>query len=182
LEAQPVENKTRPDGMTLHCGGVAAVILKKDHSGHRVLLVKRAGSYAGAWCYVAGKLEPGEKVWQAALREIREETGLVPSALYTADIFEQFYVQDQETIWVAPVFVGYVLDRQKVVLNEEHSDFRWFTMEGARQSVAFPGQRLILEHVENEFIRRQPCHWLKIDAAAGPAKREGETGNVQDNI
>jgi len=158
-----VENRTHPDFMRFCCRGVSAVILRKAGDGYRVLLAKRADSYEGAWCFVAGKIEQGEKAWQAVLREIREETNLVPSALYSADIFEQFYQPEHEWIWVAPVFVGFISEQQKVKLNEEHSDFRWFTMEEARQVVVFPGQRIILEHIEKEFIQREPCHWLKIN-------------------
>lgn len=158
-----MDNRTDLCPIPLNCRGVAAVILKKAGSGYRVLLIKRADSFEGAWCYVAGKIEQGEKAWQAVLREIKEETNLFPAALYSADIFEQFYEPERESIWVAPVFVGYINDRQKIKLNEEHSAYHWFTMEEAMQAVVFPGQRIILEHVEKEFIRREPCHWLKID-------------------
>ncbi len=169
-----MEHSTRQSFMPLHCRGVAAVILKKEAGIYRLLLIRRADSFEGAWCYVAGKIEKGEKAWQAVLREIKEETNLVPSALYSADIFEQFYEPARESIWVAPVFVGYITDQQKIELNEEHSDFGWFTMEEARQTVAFPAQRTILKHIEQEFVQREPCHWLKIDTGGWMAPGNGD--------
>lgn len=50
-----------------------AVVLREE----RVLLVRRANPPdAGLWGYPGGKVEPGETVEQAAVRELREETGV----------------------------------------------------------------------------------------------------------
>lgn len=63
---------------------------------------------AGIWCQIARKVEGGETAWQAALRELYEETGLAPDAFYSADICEQFYEADRDAITVAPVFVAFI--------------------------------------------------------------------------
>lgn len=53
--------------------GVAALVLIRD--GESVLLVKQ--SYDDRyWSLPGGGMEPGESVDQAAIREVREETGL----------------------------------------------------------------------------------------------------------
>lgn len=144
----------------VNCYGVAAIIIKDD----RILLLRRTGPLKGTWCYVAGKIEASEKAWQAALREIKEETGLIPSEFYSADIQEQFYEIGKDSIWIAPVFVGYILDKQEVKINEEHDDFKWVTIEEAFQMFSFPGQRKIIEHIEKEFIKKKPTEWLLIKA------------------
>lgn len=61
--------------VVLHPGAVALVI--PDQCG-RLLLVRqyREGPRAGLWEIPAGTLEPGEKPYAAAGRELREETGL----------------------------------------------------------------------------------------------------------
>ena len=60
--------------------------------------------------------------WQTALREIREETGLTVTRLFSADCNEQFYEAGRNTFTVVPVFVAYVDSSQAVNLNAEHSE------------------------------------------------------------
>ncbi|YCK39702.1 NUDIX hydrolase [Actinomadura sp. ATCC 39365] len=60
---------------------VAAAIIV---SGGRVLLARRrAAEGAFLWTFPAGKVEPGEMPAQAAVRETREEVGLIVSAVET---------------------------------------------------------------------------------------------------
>ncbi|HEY41501.1 MAG TPA: NUDIX domain-containing protein [Dehalococcoidia bacterium] len=147
----------------IRCYGVSAFLLKKENDGYRVLLLKRKKAVQGIWAGVSGKIESGEKAWQAVLREIKEETGLTPEKLYSADTCEQFYEVDKDSIWIAPVFVAYVSDNAAVTINEEHSESRWFTFEEALLKVPFTGQRRILRHIQEEFIQHQPVDWLLID-------------------
>ncbi len=131
-----------------------------------VLLMKREQTLAGAWCQVAGSLEANETAWQAALREMHEETSLRPIALYSADTYEQFYEPDREAIAIFPVFVAYVAPNARVVLNEEHSAFKWVGFDQARDMVSFGGQRRVLTWIEDEFVTRTPSPHLRINVPA----------------
>ena len=54
---------------------VAIGILKNDKN--EIFLVKRErGNFPGLWALPGGKLESGEGVFEAAMREIKEETGI----------------------------------------------------------------------------------------------------------
>jgi len=59
-----------PDHIILAAGGVVA---RQTPAGPEFLLVHRRRY--GDWCLPKGKLHPGETPEQAALREVREETG-----------------------------------------------------------------------------------------------------------
>ncbi|MFC7619848.1 NUDIX domain-containing protein [Microlunatus sp. GCM10028923] len=67
--------------------GPRAVIMDDQD---RLLLIRRSDN--GAWAMPAGGLELGESIWEALVREVREETGLTveaatPFALYTEKRF-----------------------------------------------------------------------------------------------
>ena len=57
------------------------------------LLVRRAAGlvYAGQWRMIGGKVDAGETAWQAALRELREETGLTPTRFWSLPSVNHFY-------------------------------------------------------------------------------------------
>ncbi len=139
------------------------VAIRVNNGGHQVLLMKRTHPPVDQWCQVAGKIEEGETAWQTALRELVEETGLVPDSLYSADICEQFYEPTRNTIAVAPVFVAFIDDAAEVTLNQEHSAFQWVSFSDAIEMVAFSGQRRVLRWIEAEFIERPPAEQLRID-------------------
>ena len=139
------------------------VAIRKTDAGHKVLLLKRTQSLAGEWCQVVGSIEDGETAWQTALRELAEETGLEPEALYSADTCEQFYESDRDSITIAPVFVGFIDTNAEVTLNHEHSEFRWVSFDEAVEMVAFGGQRRVLRWIEDEFIKREPSRHLLIE-------------------
>ncbi|HOJ42536.1 MAG TPA: NUDIX hydrolase [Syntrophorhabdaceae bacterium] len=64
---------------------VASVILSNNH--REVLLVKRAHEpYKDMWCFPIGFAEVGESIEDAALRELKEETGLEGKIIQLVDV------------------------------------------------------------------------------------------------
>ena len=124
--------------------------------------MKRVGHLEGAWCQVVGKIETGETAWQAALRELREETELTPDEFYSADICEQFYDHGSDELVIAPVFVAKVASGTEVVLNEEHSKFSWMSFDEALEKVSFVGQHRVLAEVKDSFVTHKPSPFLKM--------------------
>ena len=103
---------------------------------------------------------------EAALREIREETGLVPDAFYSADFIERFYVVEQNTINVVPVFVGFVAADASVRLSREHSDYMWVASTEANDHLHFSQQRESVAHIQRTFLDNSPSELLRIDFSA----------------
>lgn len=105
---------------------------------------------------VTGKIEKGETSPQAALREIREETGLKPTKLYCADAVETFYMQVRDQITIGPVFVAFV-DQMDVRLSpNEHDAYEWLPFEEARKRLAWAEQRRTIVQVHECFVLQTP--------------------------
>src|SRR5271169_4494967 len=93
----------------ISCCIASAVVLEEGGSPPRMLILRRAVEQLhGEWCHVAGRIEADETAWEAVLREIREETGLAVTRLFSADYTEQFYEAKRNVVSVVPAFVAYV--------------------------------------------------------------------------
>lgn len=148
----------------IRCTMVSVLAIRGASQQARVLLLQRAGNYLhGAWSYVAGHVEPGETGWQAAHRELVEETALIPDHLYATSFCEQFYAAADDCIEVVPAFVAMVAADAEVRLNGEHSAFRWLTFDAAMAEVPFGSQRDLFACVRREFIDRPPPGFLRIE-------------------
>ena len=110
--------------------------------GFEFLLLLRSSKkiYSGTWRMVGGKIQPPEPAWRAALREIHEETRLPVSRLLTVPYINRFYEWKHDRINDIPVFVALTTGREPV-LDDEHSDFAWLSMEEALERLPWPGQR-----------------------------------------
>ena len=151
-------------GLEVRCNMVSIVVVKGEGADTRVLLLQRASKYLrGVWSYVAGHIEPNETAWQAACRELAEETGLVPQALYATSFCEQFYDASSDGVMVVPAFVAHVDSDCAVRLNDEHSALRWLTFDAAMRELPFGSLRELFAHVQREFIDRPPSEHLRID-------------------
>jgi dihydroneopterin triphosphate diphosphatase len=146
------------------CTGVAIVLLKKIENDYKVLVLKRATSVLNnVWCYIGGAIEEGEKAWESALREVKEETGITNVLLYSTNKFDQIYSPKENYIYVAPVFVGYVDEQQEVTLNYEHSEYKWLSFKEAIATVSLPGNDEVLMSIEKHFVMRNPPEYLRIE-------------------
>lgn len=151
-------------GLNVTCTMVSIVVLKQTAAQVQVLLLQRASDYLnGVWSYVAGHIEPNETGWQAACRELAEETGLVPKRFYATSFCEQFYAASHDCITVVPSFVAYIEEAATVRLNNEHSAYRWLPFEDAMEALPFGSQRDLFDYVRREFIARKPSEHLRIN-------------------
>lgn len=144
---------------------VSVVVLRYIENEVETLVLKRSasGELKDAWCQIAGAIKEGESAWAAAVRELREETDLVPEELYSAGTCEQFYDSQLECIHMIPVFVAYVDSQAIVTLNHEHTAFKWISFSVLEEYIVTPNQREMFTHVQRHFVERKPTEWSKID-------------------
>ena len=121
---------------------VDAYVFRQTKNGFRFLLLKRARTkmYEHLWQGVAGEIEKGEKAWQAAIRELKEETGFDPIRIFVADHVSRFYETHGDRVNLVPVF-GIEVENGDVTLSKEHSEFQWMDFENARNTLVWNGQK-----------------------------------------
>ncbi len=135
---------------------IAAFICKKENNKGKYL--------QNSWQMISGKIEKGEKAWQAALREIKEETGITPDSLYSANKVEYFYEVNQNCINLVPIFVGSVENEVEVRLSDsEHNEYKWITVDESHNYLIFPNHIDIIAYLEENFIKKEPVRFLKIE-------------------
>ena len=132
---------------------IDSYVFQQTEAGVKFLLLKRNVNkiYEHLWQGVAGKIEAGEKAWETAIRELKEETGLSPKRMFVADHVSRFYETHGDRINLVPVF-GIEVDTAHVVLSEEHSDYRWVDIEEALQLLIWRGQRTGIKVVHDMIV------------------------------
>ncbi|MEL6691741.1 MAG: NAD(+) diphosphatase [Pseudomonadota bacterium] len=109
---------------------VAIMLAVKDG---KCLLGRQEGWPAGFWSALAGFVEPGETLEQAAARELEEEAGI------KADPASAEYLFCQPWPFPSSLMVGIILEAQTTEISVEQDELeaaRWITREDARQVLA----------------------------------------------
>ena len=144
---------------------IDAYVYRKTEHGIKYLILKRAKTkmYEHLWQGVAGKIEKGEQAWQAAIRELKEETDLDPVKIFIADHVSKFYETHGDRVNLVPVF-GIEVESDIVLLSIEHSDFKWLDYNKAYSHLVWNGQKKGI-YVVNEMIisNDDRMKWSQID-------------------
>jgi dATP pyrophosphohydrolase len=152
--------------MKIHSYVSCFVVRTSASTSHDFLQVLRVrGKYMGeTWQLVTGGIDDGETAWQAALRELKEETGLVPIEFYQVDVLNTFYLAQTDSISISPMFCAIVPADAQVQLNHEHTDFRWVPRVEMESRVMWPGERAALRELCCEILDNGPAKaYLKIE-------------------
>ncbi len=120
-----------------------------DSGKLRFLLFHRAKGkiYQNQWRMIGGKQEESETHWQAALRELKEETGLTPNRFWTIPSLNHFYEPKTDQIRLIPAFAAEISMSSEILLDDEHSQYRWIEVDQISEYIQWPEQQRLLELV-----------------------------------
>lgn len=126
------------------------------------LLLRRApdAAYAGQWRMVGGKIEPDEAAWEAALREVTEETGERPARFWALPSVNTFYEWQNDCINLTPAFAAALSEDPS--LDEEHVDYAWLPAREAAQRLKWPEQQRLLR-LADRILRNGIPESLNVD-------------------
>jgi len=136
---------------------IEAHIFREQNGILEFLLLKRAPYqyYPNLWQMVSGKIKENETAHAAALREIKEETNLIPEKFWVAPTVNSFYAPDGDYICMLPVFAAKVNYFSEVQISSEHVAFKWVTPEEAKNHLAWEGQRKSVDVIVDYFLNQK---------------------------
>lgn len=101
---------------------VAGCILQRD--GKYLLVQEKLPKAYGKWNLPAGHVDPGESTVDAAIREVKEETGLV--VMTDKEIFSEVIPERDREFHI---FTAQVVGGTLVVQPDEIMDAQWFSLD-----------------------------------------------------
>ena len=122
--------------------------------GHEFLQLRRIPSdyMGGTFQTIRGGIEAGENGVRAALREMREESGLVPVEFYRLGSVESFYIPADDAIWHAAAFCAVVNDSAEPTLNDEHDAARWVPADQTDEAFMWSSERPLLDEIKRVIL------------------------------
>lgn len=131
------------------------IIFRKTREGYKFLLLYHGRNY---WNFAKGKLEASERSWQAALREVREETGLKATELKFVENFkayERFFLSRGKEKILKIVILYLAETRQpNVTVSFEHEGYAWFTFAEAKKVMARYPDNIKILTTAYDFLKK----------------------------
>ena len=129
-------------------GTIDVYLISPRANGWRILTLQRARTTRCplAWETVHGRIEPGEEPEEAAVREVREETGLEVRRLYNVCV-QPFYLHKSHTVELAVVFAAFVDPAAEIALGDEHVQAEWLVPDRALERFVWPRERAALRDI-----------------------------------
>jgi len=139
--------------------GIIIYKREKDRDGKvetKYLLLYHGNGY---WNFPKGKLEKGELSYQAAFREVAEETGIPSKSLRLEKDFKvtdkYLYQLKGEKIFKIVIFFLAQAVKPEISLSWEHEGYGWFLHRDAQRLLRHHNSRSILKKAHEHFKRLQ---------------------------
>ncbi|MCF8241857.1 MAG: NUDIX pyrophosphatase [Melioribacteraceae bacterium] len=133
---------------------IEAHIIRLRNDELEFLLLRRSAheKYADIWQMVTGSTDGDEKAYETALREIKEETNLLPQKFWVVPHMNSFYSHERNYVCMVPVFVCLVDENDIVKISDEHDEYKWVDKTAAKKLLAWQGQRQSVDIIYEYFM------------------------------
>jgi 8-oxo-dGTP pyrophosphatase MutT (NUDIX family) len=142
---------------------------RSDGERLEILLIRRAAHriFPGLWQCVTGRVEPGERIPVAAMREVLEETGLGTAeieAFYDLDQVAPFYDEGSDAVVVSAIFAARVRPDAEARESWEHDGLRWVPAADAPRLAIWPSYAESVRRVREQLLDPVLEPWFRLDA------------------
>ena len=115
---------------------------------HLALKRSKEQVFPNIWQPITGKIKPDEAAYDAAKREIKEETGIIVDEIFVLPKITTFYLPEDDTIYLSPVFLYLAQPDVQIEISIEHSDYKWMKKNEALNNYVWQGQKESVESIE----------------------------------
>lgn len=151
-----VQDDTQKTGREVSSG----IILYRKVLGEPQFLILYYGR--GQWTFPRGKIEKEERSFAAALRETKEETGLVRSDFKFADYFKAYenwtFEKNNRKVYKTVIFYLAETSKKNVKIEERSQGYGWFTYKEAMKVFIGPKNsenRKVIKRAYDFLIRKK---------------------------
>jgi len=147
------------------------LVLQRTSSGFEALLIGRGEPRL--WCLPKGHLEGRETAEEAALREVREETGCSAEIIVKLnDISYWFYVNQRKHKKSVHFYLMRYLSGDTANHDHEADEARWFEFRAARRALKYVNEKRLVD-LALEFMETQDPETLGFPSLASLSDAAG---------
>ena len=148
-----------------------AFIYRSTDSGISLLILKRENK---AYDLPKGHIERGETAEQAAIREIKEETGIDAALMpFFSTGTRYFFIREKKKILKRVKFFISKAESDSVKISEEHKGYEWCSIGDAASKLKYRDLVRILPSVVDYINRYEAMSALNGEYALLPKKQQG---------
>lgn len=134
------------------CG---SVVFMKGNQVEYLLLQGGSVGRSGSWDFCKGEVDIGETETDTAIRELKEETGMMDTYLMEGfrEEIRYFFKVRGKTMLKTAVFFLFETGQSEVKLSWEHIAYEWLVYEKAMERLTHSNSRNVLKKAQDFLLK-----------------------------